>query len=182
MPFSRRGHQHAAIVGVDGGVVDVGAGAALGVGRGRHAQRLVAVLVDAARRAVARAIDRVGHAGAAAQGAAETLALARDQPVARGDAQLGQEALAQRAARQADLARHLSQRRRGVGIAGIEQLAGARHRLAEADLGLPVARLAALARTEARRFRRLGRGVEVDVARATADAPRTTAGNRPRSS
>ena len=44
----------------------------------------------------------------------------RDQPVARGNAQLGQEALAQRTARQADLARHLGKRWRRVGIGPVK--------------------------------------------------------------
>ena len=95
---------------------------------------------------------------------ASVLILDRDQPVARIYAQLGQETLAQRTARQADLARHLGQRGRGVGIGGVEQRAGLGHRPAEAEVRLPVAWLAPLARTEARRLRRLGRGVEVDVA------------------
>src|SRR5687768_12397213 len=140
------------------------AGAALGVGRGRHAQRLVRGLVDATRRAVARAVERVGHRLALAQGFAEALALARRQPIAWVDAKFGDEALAERAGRQADLARHLGQRGLRIAVGRIEQLAGQRHRLAEADIGLPVARLAALAGAKARRLSRIGRGVEVDVA------------------
>ena len=158
-----RRDQHAAIVGVDRGVVDMRAGAALGIGGGRHAERLVARFIDAARRAVARAIQRLAHLLAVAQRLAEALALLGDQPVARRQAELGDEALAEGVGGDADLARHLGERRRLVGVGRVEQRAGARHRLAEAELGLPVARLAALAGAEAGRFGRFRRGVEGHV-------------------
>src|SRR5262249_45930552 len=93
----------------------------------------------------------------------EALALARHQPVARIDAELGQEALAERVGAESDLARHFGERRRCIAVSRIEQRAGLGDRLAEAESGLPLARLAALAGPEARLFRSLGRGVEIDV-------------------
>src|SRR5262249_4638275 len=112
---------------------------------------------------VTRAVQRAGDRLARAQGLAEALALLGHQPVARREAKLGDEALAERVGRYADPARHLVQRRWAVDVGRLEQGAGARHRLAEASLSLPVARLAAFAGTETRGLRRLGRGVEVDV-------------------
>ena len=146
----------------------MGPGAALGIGGGRHAERLVARLIDATGRTIARAIERIGHRLALAQRLAETLALARHQPVARIDAQLSDETLAERTARQADPARHLGERGRCIGVGRIEQGAGLGDGLAEAEIGprslVPVARLAALAGPEPCRLGRLGRGMEAHVA------------------
>src|SRR5213079_2400012 len=105
---------------------------------GRHAERLVAGLIDAARRAVPRAVKRVGHLFTVAQRLAEALALARHQPIARIESQLGDEALAERPARQANLARHLSERGRRVAIGRVEQGAGPGDWFAETKVCLPV--------------------------------------------
>ena len=79
-------------------------------------------LVDAARRAIARAVERVGHRFALAQGLAEALALARRQPVAWVDAELGDEALASAPAVGRPCAPPRSERRR-IAVGRIEQLA-----------------------------------------------------------
>ena len=62
-----------------------------------------------------------------------------------------------------------------------EKGAGPGHRLAEAEIGPPFARLAALAGTEPRRLGGVGRGVEVHVVPERRPGPHRTAGNRPRS-
>src|SRR5206468_4831810 len=104
-----RRHQHMAIVGVDSREVDMRTGATLGIGGGRHTERLVAVLINSAWRAVTCAIEGAGNGFARAKRLTEALALSGHQPVAWRESELRDEALAERVGRRADLACHLAQ-------------------------------------------------------------------------
>src|SRR5204863_4467432 len=105
------------------GVVDLCAGPAFGIGGRRHTERLVAILINAAWRAVACTIEGTSYRFAGTQGLAETLTLLGHQPIARRHAELGNEALAQRIGGDSDLTGDFAERRRSVGVGGIEQRA-----------------------------------------------------------